>query len=79
LLRFHKADGTETAGMVESDPLNVSAPANDQSPFRPEHRVIELRYRHPFTGQEIATCLHVPLETVKGWIRSGLIHLRKSW
>lgn len=80
LLRFRHLDYSHSNGADETDPgdrLSVNEAIKGLS--RPEHRVIELRYYHRLTDQEIAGCLNLPLGTVKGRIRSGLIHLRERF
>jgi len=43
----------------------------------PEQVAIDLRYYDQLTDNEIAARLHLPLGTVKGRIRRGLLHLRQ--
>jgi RNA polymerase sigma-70 factor (ECF subfamily) len=79
LLRLHNLDGGQSEGTEESDPcdrLGVVEAMNSLS--EPEHQVVELRYFHQQSDQEIASGLRLPLGTVKGRIRSGLLHLRQN-
>jgi len=80
LEHFHELDGgRESEGAREHDPLNrlsISEALNCIS--APQHQVIELRYFQQLTDREIARRLHVPLGTVKGRIRSGLVRLRRN-
>lgn len=80
LLRFQELSAAENDGLEESDPLNhlTAQEAISHLP-ETEHLVIELRYFKQCADQEIAARLHLPLGTVKGRIRSGLAHLRKSF
>ena len=42
-----------------------------------QQKVIELKYFHGWTQSEIAQSCHIPLGTVKGRIRKGLLHLKR--
>ena len=77
-LRLRKWDDSPGEGAEQCDPcdrLTVSEAISFL--VEPEHQVIELRYFRRLTDQEIARCLRLPLGTVKGRIRSGLVHLRQ--
>ena len=80
LLRFQELSAVENCGVEESDPLNhLSAVESISYLSESELQVIELRYFQQCADREIAARLHMPLGTVKGRIRGGLLHLRESF
>ena len=80
LLRQRLNQPEERAGLDEPPPLEhlCTHEAIQQLPEL-EGQVITLRYFQQCTDREIAVRLQLPLGTVKGRIRSGLLHLRQSW
>jgi RNA polymerase sigma-70 factor (ECF subfamily) len=78
LLRFHDLAHADQERSEEPNPGdNASVREAVDRLSESERQVITLRYFGHLADAEIAVGLHLPLGTVKGRIRRGLMHLRK--